>query len=262
MNNNNMGDMVADKVFYYYGGFAITLIVCLLLIFLKSKVPQSYTIPIAVASGAFIIIPTIMFIILSKRSDEGKSSGALMNIFGIVIIVFGTIFQILILLSFFIIYIIYCMGTKTKPSFNPLASAKGSKAPKSSKSTEITTPIETPKPTKYYCKYCGSSYPSISSLTFYSCSKNPEGNKHVPYEGEEKSKYYCMYCGSSYPSISSLTFYSCSKNPHGKKHVPYEGDEKSKYECKYCGSSSSSISGLTSSSCSKNPHGNKHVPAK
>ena len=71
-----------------------------------------------------------------------------------------------------------------------------------------------------------------------------------------------MYCGSSSSSISGLTSGSCSKNPDGNKHVPYEGDEKSKYECKYCGSSSSSISGLTSGSCSKNPHGNKHVPAK
>ena len=40
-------------------------------------------------------------------------------------------------------------------------------------------------------------------------------------------KVYCKYCGSSSSSISGLTSGSCSKNPEGKKHVPYEGDEKS-----------------------------------
>ncbi|TXJ34277.1 hypothetical protein EPJ69_02685 [Brachyspira aalborgi] len=69
-----------------------------------------------------------------------------------------------------------------------------------------------------------------------------------------------MYCGVSYVSISSLTANSCSRNPIGKYHVPYEGDEKSKYECKYCGSLSSSISRLTEESCSKNPYGKYHEP--
>ena len=71
-----------------------------------------------------------------------------------------------------------------------------------------------------YCKYCGSSYSNIRSLTNGSCSKNPEGKYHVPYEGSEKSKYECKYCGSSYSSIRSLTNGSCSKNPHGKYHEP------------------------------------------
>ena len=253
-------DMAADKIFYYFGGLAIALIVSLLLIF-KSEVPQSYTIPIAVASGVFIIVPIIIFIIISiKKDDRGKFLGILLNIWSIIIVVFGTIFQIVILLTFFIIYIIYCMGTKTKPSFNPLASTKSSKSPKSKKSTEVTTPIETPKPDRYYCKYCGSSSSSISWLTRDLCFNNPHGKNHVPYEGSEKSKYYCMYCGVSYVSISSLTANSCSRNPIGKYHVPYEGDEKSKYECKYCGSLSSSISRLTEESCSKNPHGKYHEP--
>ena len=213
-------DMAADKIFYYFGGLAIALIVSLLLIF-KSEVPQSYTIPIAVASGVFIIVPIIIFIIISiKKDDRGKFLGILLNIWSIIIVVFGTIFQIVILLTFFIIYIIYCMGTKTKPSFNPLASTKASKSPKSKKSTEVTTPIETPKPTKYYCKYCGKSYSSVRDLTGSSCSNNPEGKYHVPYEGSEKSKYECKYCGKSYSSIRDLTGGSCSKNPNGKYHVP------------------------------------------
>ena len=73
---------------------------------------------------------------------------------------------------------------------------------------------------KVYCKYCGDERSSISSLTSFSCSKNPEGKYHVPYEGSEKSKYECKYCGDERSSISSLTNGSCSKNPSGKYHVP------------------------------------------
>ena len=73
---------------------------------------------------------------------------------------------------------------------------------------------------KVYCKYCGRSASSVSSLTSNSCSKNTEGKYHVPYEGSEKSKYECKYCGRSASSISSLTANSCSKNPSGKYHVP------------------------------------------
>jgi DNA-directed RNA polymerase subunit RPC12/RpoP len=112
---------------------------------------------------------------------------------------------------------------------------------------------------KFYCKWCGSSYSSISSLTSNSCSKSPT-KRHQPYEGGEKSKYYCEYCGSSYSSISNLTSNSCSKSPT-KYHQPYEGDEKSKYICKHCGSSYSSISNLTSNSCSKSPT-KYHQPAR
>jgi DNA-directed RNA polymerase subunit RPC12/RpoP len=112
---------------------------------------------------------------------------------------------------------------------------------------------------KVYCKHCGSSYPSISSLTSGSCSKNPT-KRHQPYEGSEKPKYYCEHCGSSYSSISSLTSGTCSKSPT-KYHQPYEGDEKSKYICKHCGNSYSSISSLTSNSCSKSPT-KYHQPAK
>ena len=73
---------------------------------------------------------------------------------------------------------------------------------------------------KVYCKYCGKSYSSVRDLTGSSCSNNPEGKYHVPYEGSEKSKYECKYCGKSYSSIRDLTGGSCSKNPNGKYHVP------------------------------------------
>lgn len=73
-------------------------------------------------------------------------------------------------------------------------------------------------------------------------------------------KVYCKYCGHERSSVSGLTSGSCSKNPEGKYHVPYEGGEKSKYACKYCGHERSSISGLTGGSCSKNPNGKYHVP--
>ena len=73
-------------------------------------------------------------------------------------------------------------------------------------------------------------------------------------------KVYCKYCGHERSSVSGLTGGSCSKNPEGKYHVPYEGSQKSKYACKYCGHERSSISGLTGGSCSKNPEGKYHVP--
>ena len=73
---------------------------------------------------------------------------------------------------------------------------------------------------KVYCKYCGKEASSVFHLTTGSCSNNPEGKNHVPYEGSEKSKYTCKYCGKEASSIFHLTASSCSKNPNGKKHVP------------------------------------------
>lgn len=74
-------------------------------------------------------------------------------------------------------------------------------------------------------------------------------------------KIHCQYCGTERSSVSSLTSSTCSKNPTGKYHSPYEGSEKTKYTCKYCGTERLNISSLTSSSCSKNPNGKYHVPA-
>jgi transcription elongation factor Elf1 len=72
---------------------------------------------------------------------------------------------------------------------------------------------------KFYCKWCGQSYSSVSTLTATSCSRNPEGKKHELYEGSEKAQYTCKYCGQKYSSLSTLTATSCSKSPH-KKHHP------------------------------------------
>ena len=111
----------------------------------------------------------------------------------------------------------------------------------------------------YYCKYCGSKYPSVSSLTSSSCSKSP-GRRHELYEGPEQSHYYCSCCGSKYPSLTSLTSSSCSKSSTGR-HIPYEGSEKSQYVCQYCGAKYPSLTSLTSSSCSKSPT-RRHRPAR
>lgn len=78
----------------------------------------------------------------------------------------------------------------------------------------------------YYCEYCGTKRPSISSLTSSTCSRHPLGaNKarHKPYEGAEKSQYTCKYCGTKRPTISSLTSSTCSRHPDGAnkgKHSP------------------------------------------
>lgn len=74
------------------------------------------------------------------------------------------------------------------------------------------------------------------------------------------SKVNCQFCGTERSSILSLTAASCSKNPNGKYHSPYEGSEKLKYTCKYCGTERSSILNLTSATCNKNANGHYHVP--
>lgn len=78
----------------------------------------------------------------------------------------------------------------------------------------------------YYCEYCGEKHSSVSSLTFHSCTRHPNGackGKHKLYEGLEKEKYTCKYCGESYSNLSSLTFHSCPRHPDGAckgKHSP------------------------------------------
>ena len=73
---------------------------------------------------------------------------------------------------------------------------------------------------KFFCNYCGSGYDSVGALTNGTCTKNPNGKNHVPYEGGIKSRYVCKYCGSGYSSIGSLTNGTCNKNPNSKSHVP------------------------------------------
>lgn len=76
---------------------------------------------------------------------------------------------------------------------------------------------------QFVCKYCGTASSSVAGLTNGSCSKNPAGGRHVPYEGSTtEKKYACMYCGQQNTNIASLTGGSCSKNPSSKKfHVPH-----------------------------------------
>ena len=79
---------------------------------------------------------------------------------------------------------------------------------------------------KYYCEYCGASYPDVKSLTFFNCQRHPNGpNKgpHKLYEGSEKSKYTCKYCGKQFADIRSLTFFDCQRHPNGAfkgRHAP------------------------------------------
>lgn len=72
----------------------------------------------------------------------------------------------------------------------------------------------------YYCKFCGFKTSSVSALTSYHCTQNPEGKHHALYEGSEKSQYVCKYCGSKASSLSALTGFHCMKNPNGKHHCP------------------------------------------
>jgi hypothetical protein len=78
----------------------------------------------------------------------------------------------------------------------------------------------------FYCEYCGTKAPSVSSLTTGSCRNHPAGShkgKHKLYEGSEKTQYVCKFCGTKSPSISSLTTSSCRNHPNGShkgKHSP------------------------------------------
>ena len=78
----------------------------------------------------------------------------------------------------------------------------------------------------YYCKYCGTRAPSISSLTIGNCPRHPNGtNKghHSPYQGKEKSQYVCEYCGTKDATISGLTIGFCPRHPNGTNkghHLP------------------------------------------
>ncbi len=72
---------------------------------------------------------------------------------------------------------------------------------------------------RFYCKWCGQNFSSVSSLANGRCFKNPEGEKHGLYEGSEKSQYTCKFCGQKFSSLTSLTNGTCFKSPY-KKHHP------------------------------------------
>jgi DNA-directed RNA polymerase subunit RPC12/RpoP len=110
----------------------------------------------------------------------------------------------------------------------------------------------------FFCKYCGTKHSSVAGLTASNCNKNPNGGKHVPYEGSTTEKaYVCMYCGTKHSTIAGLTASNCNKNPEGRHHVPYRGSASQKeFVCMYCGTKNSTAQGLTASSCNKNPTAN------
>lgn len=73
---------------------------------------------------------------------------------------------------------------------------------------------------KFYCKYCGIWYSSISSLTSCDCPRHPDGHhkgRHALYEGGEKKEYTCKYCGITYSSLSTLTSCACPRHPNGDR---------------------------------------------
>jgi DNA-directed RNA polymerase subunit RPC12/RpoP len=70
----------------------------------------------------------------------------------------------------------------------------------------------------YYCKYCGSSFSSVSALTANTCQRHPSGagkGKHALYEGGEKKQFTCKFCGSNFSSLSALTANTCQRHPNG-----------------------------------------------
>ncbi len=79
---------------------------------------------------------------------------------------------------------------------------------------------------KFYCKYCGTSFSNVRTLTAASCFRHPDGpnkGKHALYEGGEKDQYTCKYCGTRFRTLSSLTAASCFRHPDGPnkgKHSP------------------------------------------
>ena len=75
---------------------------------------------------------------------------------------------------------------------------------------------------KVYCKYCGTPFNDIRTLTFSTCPRHPDGaykGKHALYEGSEKSEYFCKFCGNKFRDLRTLTFSTCPRHPSG----PYKG---------------------------------------
>lgn len=78
----------------------------------------------------------------------------------------------------------------------------------------------------YYCKYCGTKYSNLPTLTANKCGLHPNGSykgSHALYEGAEKSQYECKYCGARYSNLQTLTANRCQNHPNGTgkgKHEP------------------------------------------
>ncbi len=81
------------------------------------------------------------------------------------------------------------------------------------------------------------------------------------------ANFYCEYCGTKSPRVSSLVSGYCPRHPNGPnkgKHKLYEGGEKTEYTCKYCGINNRNLSTMTSGFCVRHPKGpnkGRHSPA-
>ena len=71
---------------------------------------------------------------------------------------------------------------------------------------------------KVYCKFCGTPFQNVASLTNGRCQRHPDGpgaGRHELYEGGEKSEYTCKYCGLRARDIQTLTNTRCQRHPDG-----------------------------------------------
>ena len=79
---------------------------------------------------------------------------------------------------------------------------------------------------KFFCKYCGNSFPNVRTLTAFTCPHHPNGpgkGKHVLYQGGEKEEYTCEYCGQRFRNFHTLVTFTCPRHPDGPgkgKHSP------------------------------------------
>ncbi|NLN01713.1 MAG: hypothetical protein GX174_07410 [Lentisphaerae bacterium] len=83
------------------------------------------------------------------------------------------------------------------------------------------------------------------------------------FEGDTEGPFYCVHCGQKYGELRSLVSNSCTRNPDGRYHEPYDGDVAGDFTCKYCGRTYRDIRNMVANSCPKNPvRGGRHSPAR
>lgn len=71
---------------------------------------------------------------------------------------------------------------------------------------------------KFYCEYCGLSFPSATTLANTKCAQHPNGplkGYHKLYEGSEKSRYTCRYCGLQFSNLHHMVTCRCQRHPNG-----------------------------------------------
>ena len=92
----------------------------------------------------------------------------------------------------------------------------------------MATSSQKPRKTmpKYYCEYCGRSFPDVRQLASAPCAYHPDGTnrgRHKLYEGSEKSRYTCRYCGTQFSTIMQMVTAPCAYHPKGTnkgRHSP------------------------------------------